>query len=95
MGKKKTAPKMAATSAPTASLQDFEAEIAKALDIERTRVKQKLASEVWSIREYQNDTYKEIMKRGHAEGFGRAQDDYTGMLQQKIGVTFERGRKGS
>ena len=62
MGKKKTATKMAATTAPMASLQDFEAKIAKALDDERTRVKQKLTSEVWSIQEYQNDAYKEIMK---------------------------------
>jgi hypothetical protein len=55
--------------------------------------RKKLVSKVLHIREYQPDAYNKIVKRGHKEDFGQAQDDYIEMAQWQKEAAFEEGKK--
>ena len=86
MGKKKTAAKMA----PTASLQDFKAEIGATLNDECTQVQQ----EIYHLKQdhHKNGVYDEIMKLGHEEGFLKVKEGFMRMLKVAATTQFEKGK---
>jgi hypothetical protein len=90
MGKKKTAAKAAPAPAPEPSLQDFEAEIATTLNEGRIR----LEREIRCMKQHQNTLYEEVMKRGRAEGYERAQYKFAGLLQLQTKAPLEARREG-
>jgi flagellar biosynthesis/type III secretory pathway protein FliH len=93
MGKKKQAAKMAAPPALTPQFPEFDTELSTALENEHNQAERKLASDIATIRVYQNNAYKVILKIGRAETLTIAQEAIQRTIRNARMATLEEGRR--
>jgi hypothetical protein len=93
MGKKKQAAKTVAPPALTPQFPEFDTELSTALENEHNRTERKLASDVASVRVYQNDAYEAILKIGRAETLTIAKEAIQRTIRNARTVTLEEGRR--